>query len=136
LSEEERAWLNTNPQQASPSANNNMVTRSQSTLSGQFKRGFRTFFNGGEQMQVRRQVNQWSKPCWEVGPEGLRLPRYARVMRSIPSPETQVNTDSAPNSSNFSLKDLVSNQDEENDRYEEGEVEGSDVARVASGPIL
>jgi len=137
LTEEERAWLNTNPQQASPAANNNMVTRNQSTLSGQFKRGFRTFFNGGEQMQVRRQVNQWSKPCWETGPEGLRLPRYARVMRSIPSPETQV-TDSAPNGKNFSLKDLVSNQDEENYRYEEEVegVEGSDVARVASGPIL
>ena len=139
LSEEERAWLNANPQQTSPAANNNMVSRSQSTLSGQFKRGFRTFFNGGEQMQVRRQVNQWSKPCWEVGPEGLRLPRYARVMRSIPSPETQV-TESAPNGKSFSLKDLVSNQDEENDRYVgEEDFEGSDVAtdtRVASGPIL
>ena len=133
LSDEERAWhgmnsnINTNPvvspaPRSSRGNNMSMMTGSPSSLSGQFKRSFRTFLNAGraEQQSVvtaspQNQFNNNNsnnrRAPWEIGPEELRLPRYAKVSR----PQQVV-----PDSGNFSLKDLVSQQGDDNDmRYEE-----------------
>ncbi|KAL9184194.1 hypothetical protein ACHAXT_002280 [Thalassiosira profunda] len=85
LSTEERAWVNRGsggPQISSVSRSTVTTSVAASpSLSGQFKRSFRTFFSPGEALQDRRQRNQFRVPVWEAGPEELRLPRYNRVFR-------------------------------------------------------
>jgi hypothetical protein len=66
-----------------------------SLLSGQFQRSIRSFLNGGGDCmtspttQRRRQDRggrfSSSPPPWEVGPDGLRLPRKLTVMRESSS---------------------------------------------------
>ena len=152
MTQEERAWVNSggnsNPQmsQANLRTARSMSSSSPppSSLSGQFKRSFRTFFNGGEQMQSQRQVNQFHLPPWEIGPEGLRLPRYSRVYRKEEEEEV-IET----RGSRVSLKVLVTDREEESNYdsvvdadYDDGtesyEVEEDELAldtRVASGSV-
>jgi ribosomal protein S18 acetylase RimI-like enzyme len=83
LTPEERAWVNTN---------NGSRTADPQGLSGKVSRSFRTFLNGSEQMQRRfsahhnnfRSFDNWQqRPPWETGPEGLRLPRYSKIVRRV-----------------------------------------------------
>ena len=94
LAEDERAWVNNGNRDNPPS------------IPGQFKRSFRTFFNGGEHNQ------QFRLPPWEVGPEELRLPRYRRVLRK----EDAIDTTGVSN-----LKDLVARLEE--DHEDDGDIE-------------
>lgn len=143
LSQEEKAWVNktTNPPVSA-------MASSSPTLTGQFKRSFRTFFNsGGEQpmQQQSQRQSQYQLPPWETGPEGLRLPRYSKVMRA--SPETAAATAVVEKSLNrgMSLKNLVvtvaNKQKEEEDgfteSYEEEEEDSLslDNACAASGSV-
>lgn len=76
LSEEERARI------ATINSRNTPMSPSAATpsMSGQFKRNLRTFFNGREPSGGSRE-GQFQRPPWETGPEGLRLPRYVKVTR-------------------------------------------------------
>ena len=141
MSNEERAWVN---QSSSLSANGGTarssmtMSSSSSSLSGQFIGSFRTFFNGGEQMQSQRQVNQYRSPPWEVGPEGLRLPRYSRVVRESQSP-VAVSEANVDMNGSMSLKDLATKHEVTVDE-EEAEEEDEDIVMsfdgcVASGSV-
>ncbi|KAL7525572.1 hypothetical protein ACHAXR_003350, partial [Thalassiosira sp. AJA248-18] len=138
---------------------------------------FRTFFNYGgggqllrhqqqyqqeqQQRQQRNNNNQYSSPPWEIGPEGLRLPRYSKVLRKeeegIAAAATNAmigTTNRRRRSGGVSLKDLVTattkQQDDDYDNNydyvdddEEEEEEGIIIknceeevdARVASGSL-
>mmetsp|Transcript_19802 Transcript_19802/g.42984 ORF Transcript_19802/g.42984 Transcript_19802/m.42984 type:complete len:564 (+) Transcript_19802:163-1854(+) len=151
LSEEERAWVknnnsNNNPQSSTASAgrNGNANTSNSPSLSGQFKRNFYTFFNGEQPMQQQRQQRRQNKfilPPWENGPEGLRLPRYSRVMRAPSDVPAAVAVETRTPRGGMSLKDLVLNKQDDDDeednslngRYEEEETALD--ARVASGSV-
>jgi len=144
LSQEEKAWVN---KTANPPIS---AMATSPSLSGQFKRSFRTFFNtGGEQpmQQQRRKQSQYQLPPWETGPEGLRLPRYSKVVRA--PPENVAAATAAVEKSltrGMSLKNLVvtvANKQKEDDdgfmeSYKEEEEEDSltlDNACAASGSV-
>ena len=92
------------------------------------------------QQWQQKQQRWYNRPPWEVGPEELRLPRYMKVCgrderRSL---QQQKQREQVPNSANFSLKDLVSSNDEQLDDDDEEEVndDGSYVDNcVASGSV-
>jgi len=152
LSEEERAWVNDNQKNSSngnrisasvAATNRNIKFPSRApSLSGQFKQSFQTFFNGGELLQQQRQRNQSTSPPWDVGPEGLRLPRYSSVARAPPPP---LEATERRMRGTMSLKDLVTGPGEEEGRDDSiikrrfGNEEEDDVltldARVASGSV-
>jgi ribosomal protein S18 acetylase RimI-like enzyme len=136
LSEEERAWVNNsangngntngnNPQISGSTMNVNGNNRDPS-LSGQFKRSLRTFFNSGGEPQMRSQRqgnNQYQLPAWEVGPEGLKLPRYNKVCRK--EEQAAITTEAR-----------VVEEEEDDIEYYGGEEEAMSLdACVASGSV-
>mmetsp|Transcript_28271 Transcript_28271/g.48069 ORF Transcript_28271/g.48069 Transcript_28271/m.48069 type:complete len:599 (+) Transcript_28271:442-2238(+) len=160
LTPEERAWV-TNGSRSRGSRRSS----SPSSLSGQFQRSFRTFFNGGEapssprprapsQSQRMSQQRPYQLPPWETGPEGLRLPRYCKVNRAekeaidvVPNEVSAVNGSDGDNSGSsrgMSLKELVManspNEEEEEDDYlepyeEEVEEEEDDLLSLENARV-
>mmetsp|Transcript_2093 Transcript_2093/g.4447 ORF Transcript_2093/g.4447 Transcript_2093/m.4447 type:complete len:244 (+) Transcript_2093:832-1563(+) len=160
LTPEERAWV-TNGTRSRGSRRSS----SPSSLSGQFQRSFRTFFNGGEasssprprapsQSQRMSQQRPYQLPPWETGPEGLRLPRYCKVNRAekeaidvVPNEVSAVNGSDGDNSGSsrgMSLKELVManspDEEEEEDDYlepyeEEVEEEEDDLLSLENARV-
>ena len=90
LSEEERGWYDSN--------DNNRNANEVSSIQGRVQRSFRSLWNGSGDSNSNSNSNinsnnhgtnnggqgrfRRSPPCWETGPEELRLPRYSKVIRS------------------------------------------------------